>query len=238
MPSLNLLYKDEYRINDRLAIRIPRVGEIVDCEDAYYSIVSLLTAQPIDYMIELDDIGIKFNEINSYELFMLLFPVLQGMDTSLVFQGVNLRLFENWVNTDTGRPFLYDPTNDIVIDRAVHAKISMIMRKIHHLAEDKRKPGNADAYDYMIKRAREKRKRKKSRTRDSQLESLITALVNTEQFKYNYETARDLTIYQFNESVAQISKKIDYDNRMHGVYAGTVDPVKLSQDDLNWLVHK
>lgn len=48
----------------------------------------------------------------------------------------------------------------------------------------------------------------------------------------------ELSIYQFNESVRQIIKKIDYDNKMYGVYAGTVSAKDLSQDDLNWLTHK
>ena len=63
-------------------------------------------------------------------------------------------------------------------------------------------------------------------------------MVNTEQFKYNYETVRDITIYQFNESVRQIVSKVDYEHRMHGVYAGTVSVKDLSQDDLTWLSHK
>jgi hypothetical protein len=62
-------------------------------------------------------------------------------------------------------------------------------------------------------------------------------MVNTEQFKYDFEGTRELSIYQFNESVQQIIKKTDYDNRMYGVYAGTVNPKELSKDDLNWLIH-
>ena len=76
------------------------------------------------------------------------------------------------------------------------------------------------------------------RTADSQLEELIVALVNTEQYHYGFEGTRELSIYQFNESVRQVIKKIDYDNKMHGIYAGTVSAKDLSQDDLNWLTHK
>ena len=75
---------------------------------------------------------------------------------------------------------------------------------------------------------------------DSQLEGLIVALVNTEQFHYGFEGTRELSIYQFNEGVRQVIKKIDYDNRMHGVYApGTVSAKRFgAKDDLNWLTHK
>ena len=90
----------------------------------------------------------------------------------------------------------------------------------------------------MLEKARKKLNRSKNRPRDSQLEPLIVAMVNTEQYKYNYEETRDISIYQFNESVQQIIHKIDYDNKVHGIYAGTVDSKNISRDDLNWLIHK
>ncbi len=81
-------------------------------------------------------------------------------------------------------------------------------------------------------------KRRQNRVEDSQIEELIVALVNTEQFHYNFDTVRNLTIYQFNESVQQVIKKIDFDNKMHGIYAGTISAKDMSQDELNWLTHK
>ena len=60
-------------------------------------------------------------------------------------------------------------------------------------------------------------------------------MVNTEQFKYNYETVLDLSIYQFNESVSQIVRKVHYDNMMIGAYTGHIDMKSVNKDDLNWL---
>ena len=70
------------------------------------------------------------------------------------------------------------------------------------------------------------------------MEQLIVAMVNTEQFKYDFASVRNITIYQFNECVRQIVNKVNYDNRMFGVYSGTVNVKELGQDELNWLVHK
>ena len=89
----------------------------------------------------------------------------------------------------------------------------------------------------MLRRARENSSGIKTAKRIPQLESLIIAMVNTEQFKYDFEGTRELSIYQFNESVRQVIKKTDYDNRMYGIYTGTINPKELSQKDLNWLVH-
>ncbi len=235
---MSLLYDRVVQINDKIGIVIPTVGEILDQEDAYYSIISVLTAMPIDYMVQLDDIGVDFTTINEYDLFLMLFNGIKDLDTSLVFHDLDLTKFTLGQNTETGAMVLYDEENDIVIDRVIHTRIANLLRKIHHIEKDNHKPGNKDAQEYMLERARKKAKRKKKRKTESQLEQLIIAMVNTEQFKYGYEGTRELSIYQFNESVRQIQKKVDFDNKMHGVYAGTVDPKKLSPDELNWLTHK
>lgn len=233
-----MLYERFCPITDKIRIVIPTVGEVIDHEDDYYSMVSILTAMPIDYMVQLDDVGVDFTTINDYDLFIMLFNGLKDKDTSLIFDGLDLNLFELGVHRESGLPVLYDGQDDIVIDRVVHTKIANTLRKIHHLEKNNKKPGNKEAQDFLLERARTKAKRRKKRGSESQLEQLITAMVNTEQFKYGYEGTRELSIYQFNQSVRQIQKKVDYDNKMHGVYAGTVDPNKLSPDELNWLTHK
>ena len=238
MATLNLLYKEEYAINDFISIRIPTVGEILDCEDEYYGMVSMLTAMPIDMMVQLDDIGIDFTSINEWELFLLLFESLKKHDTSLIFGTLDLAPFQMAVNTQNNNAILVNKETGAKIDRAIHGQIASVLRKIHHLERDNRKPANGPAKEYMIRRARDKLRRRNRRAEVSQLENLIVALVNTEQYHYGFEGTRELSIYQFNESVRQVIKKIDYDHRMHGIYAGTVSGKDLSPDDLNWLTHK
>lgn len=238
MPTQNLLYKKQYPINDSISIVIPSVGQILDNEDGYYGLVSILTATPVDLMVQLDDAGIDFTSINEYELFLLMFDGLKSQNTSLVFGDLDLSKFKMAVNEQNGNIVLLDEEHDITIDRVIHSQIAGVLRKIHHLEKNRRKPANIEAKEYMLKRARDKMKRHRNRKEASQLESLIIAMVNTEQYKYDFEGTRELSIYQFNESVRQVIKKVDYDNRMYGVYAGTVNVKDLSQDDLNWLTHK
>lgn len=238
MPTESYLYKKAIPVTDKITIRIPTVGEVLDREDDYYGMVSMLTAVPYDYMVQLDDIGIDFTEISEYDLFLMLFNGVKELDHGLIFGDTDLSGLGLATHIETGMPVLYDETTGLVIDRVTQTRIADVVRKINHLEKEIHKPGNKEAQEYLIERARKKQKRRKKRKQDSQLEQLIVALVNTEQFKYTYESVRDLSIYQFNESVRQIQKKVEYDNRMHGIYAGTVDPKTFSQDDLNWLVHK
>lgn len=236
--SKGYLYAHSYPVNESISIVIPTVGQIIENEAAYYGLITAVTATPSDFMVQLDDIGVDFSQITSFELFLMLFKEIKKMDTSLVFGDLDLSKFETAINQQNGNVVLIDQENRIVIDRAIHDQICRVIRKINHLEKNDRKPANEEAKKYMIERARVKQRRAARRPYKSQLEDLIISMVNTEQYKYGYEGTLDLTIYQFNASVYQIVKKINYDNTMIGCYAGTINAKELSQDQLNWLTSK
>lgn len=238
MPSFNLLYRKQYRINDDIQIVVPTVGEVIENEDAYYGLVSMLTSMPYDFMVQLDDAGIDFSEINDYELFLMLFPSIRAQDTSLIFGDLDLDNFQMATNNQNGTIVLWNQKTNAVIDRAIHGQITYVLRKIHHLEKNLRKPANGEVKEYLIQRARDKQRRQRNRVEDSYLESLIIAMVNTEQYKYDFERTKELSIYQFNESVRQVVQKVDYQNKMYGVYTGNINVNDLNQNDLNWLTHK
>lgn len=244
MATRKFLYEERYELKQvkkgkqKIHIVIPTVGDVLKHEDDYYNLVSILTAMPVDLMVQLDEAGIDFTTINEYELFLRLFPVIRQQDTSLIFGDLDLSNFQIAVSEEKNSLVLIDTKTEVEINRSVQMEIASVLRKIHHLEKNRKKPANQEAKDYMLERAKEKIKRRRNRVEDSQLESLIVALVNTEQYKYDFEGTKGLSIYQFNESVRQIIKKVDYDNRMFGVYSGTINAKELSQEDLNWLIHK
>lgn len=238
MGTVNLLYRRRYPINDKIQIEIPTVGEILEQEQSYYGMVSMLTATPYDMMVQLDDIGLDFTDLNDYELFLLVWGTLRAQDTSLIFGALDLSKFETAINSQNNTVVLRDAESGTVIDRAIHGQICQAVRAIHHLERNNRKPGNDAAKKFLLQRARKKLQRDRECAERSQIEELIVALVNTEQFHYGFEGVKDLSIYQFNESVQQIIKKIDFDNKMRGVYAGTISAKDLNPDDLNWITHK
>lgn len=225
-------------INEFIYIRIPDVGEIIEGYDSYYSAITMLTSMPIDMMVTLDEAGIDFEEIDEWQLFLLLFPGLQEENTSLIFGDLDLKKFDVVINTQNQELVLRDNESGAVIDRAILNQIANVLREMHGLVKNTKKPGNKEAKEYMLERAKRKAKRNRNKKPDTWLDDLIVAMVNTEQFKYDFESVRDLTIYQFNESVKQVVKKVNYMNTMHGVYAGTVSIKDIKQKDLNWLSNK
>lgn len=64
--------------------------------------------------------------------------------------------FQPAINAQNNTVMLIDKSTGAKIDRAIHGQIANILRKIHHLERNNRKPANGDAKEYMIRRAREK----------------------------------------------------------------------------------
>ena len=126
MSALHLLYRDSYAINDSIHISIPTVGQVLDNEDSYYNVVSAITAMPIDFMVQLDDLGIDFTTINAWQLFVLLFENIKQMDKyvlSLVFGDMDLSDFEIGISPQNGKFVIRDEKHDITIDRAIHLSL-------------------------------------------------------------------------------------------------------------------
>lgn len=229
------LYAKSLPVSSSISIMVPSVGEIVDDEDQYYDAVSTIVATPYDMMVQLDDAGIDFTKINDYELFCILFPRLKSMDTSLLFGDLNIANFQTAMDEKDGKVFLVDPETDIKIDRIVHDQMCRQLRKMLHFTKDVKIPGNEEARKYMLERARKKQKRHNNKRPDSQIENYIIALVNTEQFPYNYETVREISILQFYASLNQIAHKIKFDNTMVGFYAGTIKLEDLKAEERTWI---
>lgn len=231
LPSINIL--------PNLIIRIPTVGEILEDEQHYYSLISSLTATPFQYMVQLDDMGIDFTKITDYELFLMLFPSFALTDMNILFGDISFSDISVCKSNANDQLVLYSPKNNIVIDKLIYEKIVESIRKIHNLKKENRKPGNDEAKEFRIKLERKKQKRNANKPYEPYLEKLVVALVNRPEFKYNYEQVDNLTIYQFNQSFEQINTSINFDNTMIGVYAGTVDTSKIKDRScLSWLPKK
>ena len=234
----NLLKVNEYKVNDKISVHVPTVDEIFDFGDQkYYSTVQTLVATPFDLMVELDDIGIDYESITDYQLFVLMMEsiAINEDDTTIFFGNLNLKNFQEAVNPKNGEKVLWDKNNDIVIDQMIALEICKAIRKIHFWEAPVGRAGNAEAKRYLIERKRKTKQRLAKKPYKSFLESMIISLVNTEEFPYNYETVMGLSVYKLNASWRQIQKKKHWDQTMNGVYFGTVDKDKIDWEKISWL---
>ena len=236
-----MLYARERQINSYITLRVPTIGDIEDHEDEYYSMVFTIISTPYDMMVQLDDLGLDFSKLTDFDLFCLLYPTLRDRDLSMIFSnGFTFEGFQLAKNKQTGETILWNRETDEKIDRLLHKQIADELRSMLFIEYAPKKPGNEDARLYMIEKARKKLKRMKrlakmNKRTSSVLENYIIALVNTTEFKYDFDSVRGLTIYQFYASLQQITKKIQYDNTMIGVYAGTIKASEIPKEELTWI---
>lgn len=232
----NLLYSDHIKVDDEITLTIPTVGEVIKSDGLYDAIVSTFTATPRDLMVELDDLGIDYNEIEEYDLFLMLSESLKTMDTSILFGGLNFSRY-NIAESPSGEIILLNEDTGNYIDKFKYMYLCDTLCKINFITRNNKKAGNNAAKSYLIQKERRKKKRakRKAKKQENPINGLIISLVNTAEFKYDYSTVLDLTIYQFNASLHQIIDKVNFDKLMIGVYAGTVDTKGMSPKRLSWI---
>lgn len=241
MENRSLLNRKSIQITDELILRIPTVGEILDRESEYFSLISIMTSTPFQYMVQLDDLGIDYTTITDYEMFCLLFPVYAQQDTSIIFGDVYLKDIALYHDNSTDLDVLYSPTSDIKIDEFVYYNMAKVMRQVNCIKYERKKPKGEKNKKYFLEKERRhlknlERIRKRKEFAQSEFEKLIVALVNNNRFKYDYDSILALPIYNFYQSFQQIQHDINFNNVMRGIYAGTIDTKKITdKSSLSWI---
>ena len=243
MENRSLLNQSSVQITDRLSLRIPTVGEILEKETTYFSLVSIMTSTPFQYMVQLDDIGIDYTKITDYEMFQLFFPMYAQYDISIIFGNLDISDIAMYHDNDTNLNVLYSKKSDIKIDEFVYVQMAKAMRQVNMLKYERKKPKGEHTKKYLLDKERRHlenleriRKKKGIEYKQSELEKLVVALVNNNNFKYDYNSVQALSIYNFYQSFQQIQHEINFNNVMRGVYAGTVDTSKLQDRScLSWI---
>jgi hypothetical protein len=197
----------DYKVNDKIIIRQPTVGEITDYgEQNFFSMVHMLTNVGADLKWQLDEVGIDYTKINDYELFYHLCKIYKKEQTQIIFYDLDLTLFE-WCNyTPTGEDILYDKYNDIILDRYAYAVIMEVLRKTYNLKRNNELPGNEATRLILIEDAKDEYEINKNKPYISQLFNLISTMVNSDGFKHDEVTVFDMKIGAFMNSVKRIEK--------------------------------
>lgn len=247
--NVSLLNKREYALNKDISVVIPTLREIKgesfkhgdDTDEFdYYQVLNLFFTNPSSCIASLDQLGIDFTEISDFKLFLLLYNVMDKnvlrKISPLMFKNFDFSNFEISENTQTNQVVLYNRQDNIVINEIMYKWLSNIFCTMHLYTKKKPIiPANETAKKYIIQRALKKSKYNNRKNCGSPLDDLILALVNNSNFKYDFDSVYDLTVYNFNASARQIIKKYQVDNLYHGIYSGCVDSSKIKDSNLNWL---
>ena len=235
-------------LNEFITIYQHTIGEILDFgEQKFLSTFHTMCSAPWDIPSMLDDMGIFFMDLSSWELFVMMRSIYPKESTELLLGDLDLSSFQPVVrlnenceeNTEDNnmREIILQDDNGYIIDESTYNLLVAYISEIINFQHKNKKPGNKATANIMIMDDRKERKRaeKENKPYESFIYDSVISLVNTEECSYNYETIFDLTLYQFTKSLIQIQGKKSAMALLQGSMSGFCDTSGIPKEDMQWM---
>lgn len=235
IESYKLMMGVNIPISHNVELVHPTVRQVFELgEDAYFGQVASFVATPTDLMVELDDVGINFEEITEWQLFVMRFPTLQNTIMKDLLVGLDLTRAEALVG-ETGEVIIFDPVTMGMLDEAHFRILCEYVRKIHGLSRNVEEFGNEFSRKMVIDIERETRKHKAYKPHEPFLMNYLSALINCADSKYDYRNIWDVPFYVFMDAVKRVQKVMEFKGLMSGMYSGMVDVKKIDMNKISWI---
>jgi hypothetical protein len=232
--QLQIYFGENLKIG-KIEIRQPTLGEIIEIgEQEYFTLIHTIIATPSDHKAKLWDAGIVWEEIDDIVFFSMLTQTLPVDATKVLFGELDFTKL-SLVKKEDGEFALVNQEQGIILDKYAYLHICDFICRSHNTKQKRERAGNSFTRQMMIKLNREEIARSQKKDFESTLQPLISSMVNHSGFKYDLSEVRNLTFYQFMDSVQRISLISSATLYSQGIYAGTIDKKKIDNKALNWL---
>lgn len=234
IDSLGLYMGDPYVVNENIIIKQPTVGEIAEYgERKYYSMVHTITAIPSDMKSQLQDMGLDYEKVEDFELFMMLAPTLSQESTAILFGDIDLSKLKPYKNPQNDMIVLADIETGLVIDMLIYERIVNYLRQVHGLKKKVEKAKNAMTKRILI----EEDRRNIALNKNKPYKSFLTPLVSAVKVRMGYtkDYVRNMQIFEFTDDVQRLQIINNADALLRGMYGGMIDTKKIDKKELNWM---
>ena len=238
--ELKIYRGEDFVVSKHIVLHQPTLNEICDYgERDYYSMIYNFTATPQSLKVQLWDMGIDYTEITPYQLFyQLLYRMYSQEKTSIIFGDLDFSKFQLMQRKDDESIFLYQEIDGepVIIDEYTYNVIVDYLCKSHFIERDFKIPMTKSAKMILIEDAREEMEANKNKEYHSTLKNLISAMINSEGFKYNHSQVWDMKINAFMDSVKRIGKIKNAQLLLQSGYSGFgVNLKEINNKQLDWL---
>lgn len=233
VDELMLYFGDDYVINDKIKIHQPLVGEIINCEKDYFSMVHSITAIPSDLKSQLFDMGLDWCNIEDFELFAMLVQTLTPDRTSILFGDLDLSKLKPFRHPQNDDIVLADKENGILIDKMIYQRIVNYLRKLHNITPKIEKTKSKTVKKWLIEEDRNKIKAAQNKPFKSYLLPLVSSVKVRQGYTRDY--VKNMGLYELFDDIARLQIIHSADHLLSGVYAGTIDMKKIDKRELNWM---
>ena len=234
VDPLQLYMGYDYSINDKIVIKQPIMRDVTDMgEQEYFSMVHTLTANPTSMKVQLDSIGIDWNEIEDFDLFMMLAPNMNKEQTSILLGDLDLSALRPYRNHENGDIVLANPESNIIIDKLIYQRIVDYIRKMHNIKAEVKHAKNKFTKKAMIEYDRQQMAANAAK----EYKSYFVPVISTLQCKMGWtkDYILNMGIVEYFEIVARMQIINNADHLLSGVYAGTIDIKKINKKELNYM---
>ena len=203
--------------------------------------LGILVTNTTSYRMILWDMGLDWNVISDFELFLMLYKSVDKEVSHMLFGGdVDLSTFQIYKKTteSTEKVIIYNEELKVEIDEQVYFHVSQYLRKAFNMQPEEKLTNDSIMKKWFIekdKRQLEIDKKKKGDEKSSPILSLISSCVNHPGFKYNIQELRNITMCQFYDSVHRLQIYESSTAVLKGMYSGFVDSKKLKPEDYNFM---
>ena len=239
IDELKMYFKGyEYEVNDGIKMISPTMGDVIEYgENEYFSAVHYITCIPSDMISTLWDMGIDWETLDDFDLFIMLTRTLTKDNLKLIFTDLDLSAMEVKVNEQNGEIILRNEETNQTIDKLAYYKIVEYLRKIHGIKPKPKKALNKDTKRVLIEVDRQDKKKamKDAEKHSSQLLPLISAMMRYPGFKYKSNELKDCTLYEFMDTVKGANIYISSTSLLQGSYSGFCDTSKIDKKNFDWM---
>ena len=246
--ELKMYFGKPFDVGNGMTIYQPTIGQILNIgEEKFYSTLYIFVGNPTMFRLQLWDMGVDWNKITSYDLFMSMITGINKEVSDLLFGDFDFSSFALYgknieqINDDGETeiiqiPTLYSQSLDIEISREDYTLISeylQVMFNIHPKVE--RAKGRATKEAIIEEDRMNLAMRQKEKQSGSTLLPLISSCLNHPGFKYKLNELEDIGICYFMDSVQRLQVYESSTAVMKGMYSGFVDGSKIKPDNYNWM---
>lgn len=238
--ELQMYYGMDYKINDHIVIKQPTMGELIKFgEKKVYASIMPFVSNPTTYRLQLWDMGIDWNKISDFELFVMLVQGLKKEDTSLLFGDFDFGQLKPYQDSLRDNALvLYNFDGSIIIDEETYMHMREYIRLMfdQHPKEEKAKGKFTKQSIIDEERINLINAQKLNKKEKSIYLPLISAMLNHPGFKYKKHELKDVGIVEFMDSVKRLQLYESTRALMSGMYSGFCDVSKMDLNkELNWL---
>lgn len=240
IDRLALYFRQDYVLDDKIIIHQPTIGDILEIgEKEFFSTLKIFTTNTTEYRLPLWKMGIDWNKMSDFDLFITLASELKpNRTTKLLFGDID---FSSFVGkkflTENGEKesLFYNYEEKIMFDEEKYLNMREYLRCMFNIHPKVEKVKGKEGKELVIWEETQKLKNKKENENDSTMLSLVSFYINHPGSKYKTNELKEVGIAEFMDSIQRL-QIYEYTSALHiGAYNGFTDTSNIDPEKFDFM---